>query len=179
MMGRYIAYVLVLAWACPIVAHDLAGGDQLFTQLGGGEGYIAQTHRFRAELRPVAGADEFPSWAITLTRASDNTEGYAVVEDSSVYTPDDISLLESFHCGVRHVEVVLRLPPPRTADRAEFSYIRVIFDAKMMQSKVQFFDVSVAALNAVVSSNLFASEAETNLYRVECDSDGLAGIAPT
>ena len=177
MMGRLIASVAALIWASAALGHDLGLGETLVTRLDRGEGHIVQTDRFRAELRPEASGGEFISWALTLRRASDGAEGYALVEDSDLYIPDDVTLLESSHCGMRLVEVVLRLPPPRMADIMEFSYIRVIFGADDMAPKAQFFDTSVSALNAVVTSNMFASEQKSRLYVVECDSDGLVGLS--
>lgn len=61
-----------------------------------------------------------------------------------------IFTVESDFCGEKTVDLVLQMEPSRHSETQRWRYYRVVFSSDLGEAVSEFYDPSVAAVNAVV-----------------------------
>lgn len=72
------------------------------------------------------------------------------IRDGGVKNIQRIFLVESHFCGEKFVDLVLQMNPSRYEETQQRSYYRIVFSSDLSSVISEFYDPSVAAVNAIV-----------------------------
>lgn len=83
---------------------------------------------------------------------------------------DRVFMVESYFCGEKFVDLVLQMNPLRHAETQRRRYYRIVFSSDLTEVVSEFYDPSVAAVNAVAPMQAVEGIPEPELGgQIVCD----------
>ena len=90
-----------------------------------------------------------------------------------------VFLIESYFCGVKSVDLVLQMGPLRHAESQRRTYYRIVFASDLSEVVSEFYDPSVAAVNAVIPMQSAEGTPEPELGgEIVCDGPTPNAVYP-